>query len=396
MCAFTLNQMPTRPAMMFKLLKEAERLGISEGKYSDANHFTNQAMHAARDLFAQGDAKNTNVIYTSICAEDAMRELHSIGCEGETKRKNRDNVFDGEEFWAGYYKVTGKCMSYRQEDLEEHVAECMHRREPVFIFMDIVDYSVFKNKKGVVEEETHSVCVIMVPEGELRYRFMYFNSHGVAIEDYDTFDFANEENDVIETLKYSRSAEFIFMRELADFFQNTYNYVYSDWLEKKQMVVAYEETAGYNYLGANLQECDSYGVCFSFPIIVFLNFVRNYDAPRNIEATVFTQTSKAETNQYTLPAYKVMFANEYFTEAVTSMFMGFSKEITRLYFVYMSEINGNNYNVACEKTELRCDLTNDVTCTMDEEKIMYLKVVLNNLIDLINQPKMVETIKTYM
>ena len=149
-------------------------------------------------------------------------------------------------------------------------------------------------------------------------------------------------------------------------------------LTSKNKSILYDTTERYNYMGANLQAGDSYGICFILPFILLHNICVNFYNFNFIHDSTFNINIR-------YPSFKHMFLHD---DIYTIIYISFSKlyEKTKYTFIDNWQRNTMNwvnqeYNILFEKELLKYNTH-------------YIKKLLSLYIKYLLQPYYQDNIKT--
>ena len=151
------------------------------------------------------------------------------------------------------------------------LSNSMKHKKVIFIFLDLLNYSLDENKNDndIMTHTTHATCLMLFPEeNSNKYNAYYFNSHGEAVP-----------NDTLEYEKYitRRRNKKIILGEPLDFYVLKH---YIQIMNKYDNInINYDYSIKHNYLGANLQYGDTYGICYVFPFYILYELITNQNNP---------------------------------------------------------------------------------------------------------------------
>jgi hypothetical protein len=150
----------------------------------------------------------------------------------------------------------------------------MSKKKTIFMFLDLYAYLILETKEGYNDSTAHASALMLFPDTDGNYSAFYFNPHGRAILDTKTYEYYISRYRKKE-YKLKKSVDIFAVNHLVKCF-NTY--ISKNVRDSKSPIkVSYNHTKYHNYLGANLQAGDNYGVCFTFPLLVCYELCMHYN-----------------------------------------------------------------------------------------------------------------------
>lgn len=216
------------------------------------------AMSFIKNQFFPQETKNIVVIDCQISLQRYMNQIH----QNKLPIEHFKNQLCG--------TITEKEDTYEFADvfLFEEINYAMNEQKPIYIVFSIEDYDV-DNIDGVNEYSAHCTSALLIP-GRHNYDCYYINPHGRDMKDTNYFK-TIATNKRCRVFHYKQPMDTIFMEALCQSFKQTHG-----------KHIQYDSSYRYNYLGANLQSGDNYGVCFVFTYIVFYNIGMYLTNMRNV------------------------------------------------------------------------------------------------------------------
>ena len=153
-----------------------------------------------------------------------------------------------------YIKENGKYETYEQ-DLCSFIEVCQEKKKTIMLFLSLEGYGYDKKEKYI----THGSCLIIHNN-----KVYYINSHGGALLWANYFCYEATKTRT-KKLMLNEAVDIVIMKEIVKYINRNV---------KKKLLYNSSET--HNYLGSNLQYGDEDGLCFVFPIKLWLNFEKNY------------------------------------------------------------------------------------------------------------------------
>ena len=150
------------------------------------------------------------------------------------------------------------------------LSNSMKHKKVIFIFLDLINYSLEENKNdSIMTHVTHATCLMLHPENiGNKYNAYFFNSHGEAVS-----------TDTLEYEKYitRRRNKKVILGEPLDFYVLKH---YIQIMNKYDNInINYDYSIKHNYLGPNLQSGDNYGICYVFPFYILYELITNLNNP---------------------------------------------------------------------------------------------------------------------
>jgi hypothetical protein len=176
--------------------------------------------------------------------------------------------------------------SYCNELLFVTLRKHMKCKQVIVVMLSMEDYMVSEIKPGNIDYETHSTCLIFIPD-EIRhnkYLAYYINPHGREMKDVTTYTRVLTRSRT-SVVKFNEPYEIIIIDQLIKFL-NTVNTIQIYWKFNNK----------HTYYSTNLQSGDSYGICYVYPIlfVIYIGFYYNNIYLLNINNTYNTfNTGKA-------------------------------------------------------------------------------------------------------
>jgi hypothetical protein len=258
------------------ILKKAEKLHLTTMD-DDEHHL--KIYTAIEQLMRQKNPRNvtSNVV--------TLSTIINYNSKLKTFNKTGTCSFEETELISHSYN---SAYEFEEQYLFYKILQAVKKRQIIFIFMDLLNYTIEHNDDDTKEYVHHSVCGILNPINNISttshnaYDFLYFNSHGNVTKDYHFYNML---------LSTRRNKKISLPCEL-DYFINTkftnslneYLYVYGE-----NTHIKYNTTKRYNYQYVNLQSGDNYGVCFAFPFIIWYNIMNEFNSIYKINSATTTK-----------------------------------------------------------------------------------------------------------
>ena len=212
-------------------------------------------------------------------------------------------------------------IAHNYEYLDANISEAMGRRQTIFLLCGLMDYGLTFSDKGNYYE-SHSLAIIFLPLEDGVYGCYYMNPYGKDISPLNFYDRKLSKRRA-RRLKFDAPIDILFVEQLLDHF-NTF-------LPTQGVDVKIRYTRGpeHTYKGPCLQEGDSHGVCFAFPLVVWHHFSQCFDTPY----VVATDVTHLRT-----PSAKEMLQTGNLTGFVISCFLRFYPDkLGEMYLKVMSD-----------------------------------------------------------
>lgn len=190
----------------------------------------------------------------------------------------KDGSFDDFQFhrmWCVFYDENmEKYEGYFIETLNYFT---FYENKTVILYIDLINYLIdyeHLEKKGTLGYSCHSSVSIYYPIGNKQYNVYYFNSHGNATKhaswEYQKYITRKR----TKSIKLNKPLDYYVIDRLI----NTINKH-----ESTTLTYNYEPTEYFNYMGPNMQQGDTKGICFAFPFLISYYIIKNYRNTNFIE-----------------------------------------------------------------------------------------------------------------
>ena len=163
-----------------------------------------------------------------------------------------------------------ECLHYSLEDnkwvcwqqhLLSKMEECIEENKTIFIMFDIANYIMHDN-----EYSTHSTSLIIHNK-----KVYYINSHGENMQYVDEYVNITKRSKRKSKVQFNKPIDIIFVKR------------FIQCLNRKLSInMKFKENNKNVYKGPCLQAEDNHGVCFIFPVVLWLNFGINYEKMTNM------------------------------------------------------------------------------------------------------------------
>tara|TARA_B100000401_G_C52785410_1_gene710529 strand:- start:626 stop:1669 length:1044 start_codon:yes stop_codon:yes gene_type:complete len=237
------------------------------------------------------------------------------------------NTLDVEEIECNYIENT----TYKYSTLFSELETIVSRNKIGFIYLDFDSYSVetMNHKNEVV---SHATALIVYRDKNNEYRAFHFNPHGNA----------SNENKYEVYITRTRTKEVVLNRcvdqHMIGCIFSKYNTHTKD--TGRNCFIMYETTQYYNYMGANLQVGDSYGICYIYPFILLHELCSNL-YQRNV---LYDSTFKTYRR---FPSYKHMLLHNDLYTMIYTIMSKISPKLKNIYFDYWQRNTNDNVGQEC-------------------------------------------------
>ena len=255
---------PSKQYKINNMLKKAEKLHLTT---MDDNEYYLKICSIIEQLMV---VKNPNDVTPNVITLSTTINYNS---KFVTFNKTGICHFDETELMSQSYNDS---QEFEEQYLFYKILQAIKKRQIIFIFMDLVNYTIDHFDDDTKEYVHHSVCGILNPiqnktgNTQKSYDFLYFNSHGNATKEYHFYNML---------LSKRRNKRISLPCEL-DYFINT-NFIHSLneylYMYGENTYINYDTTMKYNYQHVNLQCGDNYGLCFIFPFIIWYNIINKFN-----------------------------------------------------------------------------------------------------------------------
>ena len=159
-----------------------------------------------------------------------------------------------------YNQKNKKWICWEQHFISK-LEECLENNKTVFIMFDIENYIMHDNNYS-----SHSTSLIIHNKN-----VYYINSHGEDMNNVDEYINITKKSKRKSTLYFDTSIDIIFIKRFIKCINRKLSVNLKFGENKKQV-----------YNGPCLQSKDNHGVCFIFPVVLWLNFGINYTIMTNL------------------------------------------------------------------------------------------------------------------
>jgi hypothetical protein len=256
--------------------------------------------------------------------------------------------------WCSYYK-DGECI---QGGFIKRLNKYLKQKKNVFVYFDLHDYIINEDetkKDDNISYSVHSTCCIIYLDNNNNYNAYYFNSHGDALLSPSAYKY----NKYVTRKRYKKidlnlPLDLFVMNHLFKYI-NMYNKTYYN----DPVVINYKPNMTYNYLGANLQEGDKFGICFVFPFMLFVNIICNF---RN--KIIYN----VENKKYKFTSFCKLLKNNNIEKIIRIVMCNFNKDLKKLLInqLYNDELLDNH------------ELNNEISYIIEKEGTRYTKYLYNS------------------
>lgn len=338
--------------------------------YCESNNFTttcndNYIHKTCHVVKKEYNNDQIEVLQTYINFTDIFTEYSEKG--------NMLNTFD--KMWCGYYK---------NNTLEEpffitQLNNFMMQKKIIFVFLDFQDYLLCNKTTNTNQHElvTHSTAAIFYPAGN-DYKMFHFNPHGCgAIETKYYEKYITQWRK--KRININLPVDLFVMNEFIKSY-NTNIKFYTTF----HISVIYKPNKYFSYIGPNLQVGDSYGICYTFPFMLFHDLCKNWEVRNLLE-------NNNETRRF--PSYKKLVLRGDFHKIIFINLSKIFKNVKLQFLDYESCNKTGNIIHDYLITDKEQVFSNNIEELFINAGIIYIKLIFSSLMQFITQPYIANKIK---